>query len=427
MSEWQEYRLDEIGQVVGGGTPSSTVKTYWGGNVGWITPADLSGYQFKHIGNGSKNITELGLKKSSAKLHPKNTVLMTSRAPIGYLAIADKPVATNQGFQSIRCNEDIADYNFIYYLLSAYKEGIALIASGATFPEVSNGKLKQYKIKLPPLQTQKKIAKILSYYDDLIENNLKSINLLEETARLAYEELFLCFSVDGKKLDINPKSGLPFGWKKVKINSLISYYIGGGWGEETSSDDYSDKAFVVRGTDIDDIPFGKLKGVPLRYHKSSNLYSRKLQNKDIIFEVSGGSKTEGVAKTLLMTDGLLGQFNSDVMCASFCKLVRPKEQYLGNILHLSFKYLRRSKATEVFEVRSASNIINYNWEAFIKHQDLIMPKRDVLYDFDKKVDALVNEIYNLGHQNQLLKNAQDILLPRLMTGIINTNYMDIAE
>jgi type I restriction enzyme S subunit len=366
------------------------------------------------------------LKKSSAKLHPKNTVLMTSRAPIGYLAIADKPVATNQGFQSIRCNEDIADFNFIYYLLGAYKEGIALIASGATFPEVSGGKVRQYKIKLPPLPTQQKIAKILSNHDDLIENNLKRIKLLEESARLTYEEWFLRFRIDGKKLEIDPEFDLPIGWRKVKVNSLVSYYIGGGWGEESISDKFSDEAYVIRGTDIDDIPYGNLGGAPLRCHKASNLASRKLQNKDIVFEVSGGSRTEGVAKSLLMTDNLLEQFNNDVMCASFCKLVRPKEQYLGNILLLSFKYLRSTKATEVFEIKGASSIINYNWEAFIKHQDLIMPSHDVLLNFDKKVDVLVNEIYNLGHQNQLLKEARDILLPRLMTGMIDTDDMDIA-
>jgi len=96
------------------------------------------------------------------------------------------------------------------------------------------------------------------------------------------------------------------------------------------------------------------------------------------------------------------------------------------MLHLSFKYLRRSKATEVFEIKSASSIINYNWEAFIKHQDLIMPSNDILLSFDKRADALINEIYNLGHQNQLLKEARDILLPRLMTGMIDTDDMDIA-
>ena len=316
------------------------------------------------------------------------------------------------------------DPKFSYYLMQCFD--FSDFNGGGAVPTLNRNVLKSLKVDVPPLQTQQKIAKILSNYDDLIENNLKRIKLLEESARLTYEEWFLRFRIDGKKLEIDPETKLPFGWKKVKVNSLVSYYIGGGWGEESISDDFSDKAYVIRGTDINDIPYGNLEGAPLRCHKASNLASRKLQNKDIIFEVSGGSKTEGVAKTLLMTDNLLEQFNNDVMCASFCKLVRPKEQCLGNLLHLSFKYLRNSKATEVFEIKSASSIINYNWEAFIKHQDLIMPSHDVLLNFDKKVDVLVNEIYNLGHQNQLLQEARDILLPRLMTNVIDTDELDIA-
>ena len=112
---------------------------------------------------------------------------------------------------------------FIYYLLEAYKEGIASIASGATFPEVSGSKLKQYKINLPTLPIQQKIAKILSNYDDLIENNFKRIKLLEESARLTYEEWFLRFRIDGKKLDINPSIDLPFGWEKKSVTECVAF------------------------------------------------------------------------------------------------------------------------------------------------------------------------------------------------------------
>jgi type I restriction enzyme S subunit len=357
-------------------------------------------------------------------------ILFTTEAPLGEVALikSDEKIAIAQRIILLRADQDKVIPDFLFYSLRGpigYNR-VQQKGTGTTVLGIKNPELKKVILPIPPLPTQQKIAKILSNYDDLIENNLKRIKLLEESARLTYEEWFLRFRIDGKKLEIDPESGLPFGWRRVKVNSLVSYYIGGGWGEESISDDFSDKAYVIRGTDIDGIAYGKLEGAPLRYHKTSNLASRKLQNKDIVFEVSGGSKTEGVAKSLLITNNLLKQFNTNVMCASFCKLVRPKEQYLGNMLHLSYKYLRRSKATEVFEIKSASSIINYNWEAFIKHQDLIMPSHDTLIDFDKKVDVLVNGIYNLGHQNQLLKEARDILLPRLMTGMIDTDDMDIA-
>ena len=426
MSEWQEVRLgDVLDKIVGGGTPSKENPSYWdGGDIFWCSVKDMSDDKFRIL-QTKDTITLDGLNNSSANLIPKGTVITATRMGLGRAFINETDMAINQDLKALIPNSNINN-KYLLWTIILYRNYIEMLGNGATVKGIRLETLKNIKINLPPLPAQQKIAKILSNYDDLIENNLKRIKLLEESARLTYEEWFLRFRIDGKKLEIDSDTKLPFGWKKVKVNSLVSYYIGGGWGEESISDDFSDKAYVIRGTDINDIPYGNLEGAPLRCHKASNLASRKLQNKDIIFEVSGGSKTEGVAKTLLMTDNLLEQFNNDVMCASFCKLVRPKEQCLGNLLHLSFKYLRNSKATEVFEIKSASSIINYNWEAFIKHQDLIMPSHDVLLNFDKKVDVLVNEIYNLGHQNQLLQEARDILLPRLMTNVIDTDELDIA-
>ena len=387
MSEWREYRLDEIGQVVGGGTPSSKVNAYWNGNVGWVTPADLSGYQFKHIGNGSRDITELGLKKSSAKLHPKNTVLMTSRAPIGYLAIADKPVATNQGFQSIRCNEDIADFNFIYYLLGAYKEGIALIASGATFPEVSGGKVRQYKIKLPPLPIQQKIAKILSNYDDLIENNLKRIKLLEESARLTYEEWFLRFRIDGKKLDIDPETSLPFEWEKKKLGDYFPIVTG---------------------------------------KKDANIQTN--DGKYPFFTCSQGTYKTDVysfdAEAIILAGN--GEFNVKYYRGKFEAYQRnyvliPDDR---NYLFLLFLFMKHYLKEITYGSKGA--VIKYLTKDMIENANFIEPAEELLVDFNKLIVPIFYEIENLDHQNQLLKEARDILLPRLMTGMIDTDDMDVA-
>ena len=117
MSEWSIKRINDFAEIVAGGTPSTSVDEYWNGNIGWITPADLSNYKYRYISNGERNITELGLKKSSACLLPKNTVLLSSRAPIGYVAIAETELATNQGFKNLISDEEKVDYRFIYYWL----------------------------------------------------------------------------------------------------------------------------------------------------------------------------------------------------------------------------------------------------------------------------------------------------------------------
>ena len=134
----------------------------------------------------------------------------------------------------------------------------------------------------------------------MIENNLKRIKLLEEKAQLTYEEWF---SV----------KGTPNSWNEYKLGELIDFHIGGGWGEEFQTEGFPDPAYVIRGTDMDNLPLGSIENVPNRWHKVSNLKSRRLQHGDIVFEVSGGSSYEGVAKTLLITEGLLNQFDGDVM------------------------------------------------------------------------------------------------------------------
>lgn len=117
MKEWKNCTLGELGNIVGGATPSTKkFENYEGGTIPWITPKDLSGFLERYIAQGERNITEAGLRSCSAQLLPKHSILFSSRAPIGYIAIAACEVCTNQGFKSIIPNNDV-DYMFLYYLL----------------------------------------------------------------------------------------------------------------------------------------------------------------------------------------------------------------------------------------------------------------------------------------------------------------------
>ncbi len=133
---WKWVKLGEVGQVVAGGTPSTKVKEYFDGNIAWITPADLTGYKIKYISHGRRNLTELGLKNSSARLVPKNSVLFSSRAPIGYVAIAANDISTNQGFKNLVPNE-VVNCEYVYYYLKSAKQLAEKNASGTTFKEIS--------------------------------------------------------------------------------------------------------------------------------------------------------------------------------------------------------------------------------------------------------------------------------------------------
>ena len=141
----------------------------------WITPKDLAGFSGRFISRGERNITELGLNSCSTQLMPAHTVLFSSRAPIGYIAITERELCTNQGFKSVIPNENI-DYMFLYYLLKYNKEKIQNLGSGTTFKEVSGSTMRGIEVSVPDsIEEQRQIASVLSVLDDKLEKN-KEIN-----------------------------------------------------------------------------------------------------------------------------------------------------------------------------------------------------------------------------------------------------------
>ena len=174
MTEWKECTIADLGTVVGGATPSTKdPENYENGNIPWITPKDLSNYSDRYISHGERNITAKGLNSCSAQLMPKHTVLFTSRAPIGYVAIANTELCTNQGFKSVIPNEH-TDYLFLYYLLKYNKDKIEGLGSGTTFKEVSGSTMRGITVRVPKsLQIQKTIGSYLDHIDTKIEINRK--------------------------------------------------------------------------------------------------------------------------------------------------------------------------------------------------------------------------------------------------------------
>lgn len=179
MAEWIECKISDIGTVVGGATPSTKKKeNYDNGKIAWITPKDLSTFSGRYINRGERNITEIGLKSCSTQLLPKGTVLFSSRAPIGYVAIAANEVCTNQGFKSVIPNENM-DPLFLFYLLKYNKDAIEGMGSGTTFKEVSGNTMKNIVVRVPTdIKLQKQISHLLGSIDDKIEENLRINNNL---------------------------------------------------------------------------------------------------------------------------------------------------------------------------------------------------------------------------------------------------------
>ena len=172
---WMFARLKHIGEVIGGGTPKTSIDEYWDGDIPWLTPADLSGYEDMHISTGARTITELGLKSSSAQLLPENAILYSSRAPIGYIAIAANPISTNQGFKSV------VPYNslmspYLYYCLKARTSDIVRRATGTTFKEISGSEMAETIVPLPPINEQQRIFDKATKLLEVLSTIEKSLN-----------------------------------------------------------------------------------------------------------------------------------------------------------------------------------------------------------------------------------------------------------
>ena len=207
--EFTKYKLNELGTFFSGGTPSTKNSEYWDGNIPWITPRDLSGYKCKYISSGERSITELGLQKSSAILIPKRSVLMSSRAPIGYVVINENEVTTNQGFKSINCNEDKCLNEYMYYWIKNNVDYIISKSNGSIFKEISGTSFKELIVKVPSLINQTKIVNILSKIDKKIELNNEINNNLYELGDTLYKNYYSQY--DGN---------LPYGYTYKKLNEV---------------------------------------------------------------------------------------------------------------------------------------------------------------------------------------------------------------
>ncbi|MEQ8679697.1 MAG: restriction endonuclease subunit S [Cyclobacteriaceae bacterium] len=219
-------RIKDIGQIVSGSTPKSGQKEYWNGNIPWVTPKEISALQSPYLDTTERRITEAGYRSSSTILLPKNSILFTSRAPIGLVAINSMEVCTNQGFKSIIL-KDNAYPLYVYYVLKSNVRQLNSLGTGTTFKELSKTTFENFEIPLPSLHDQIKIATVLEKIEKLITHRKQSLKLLDELVISTFLEMFGDPMVNPNGYDIKPLSF--FGtWKSggTPSRSIKDYFNG---------------------------------------------------------------------------------------------------------------------------------------------------------------------------------------------------------
>ena len=413
MEGWKEYKLNELGKLNRGKSKHRprNEPSLFGGKYPFVQTGDIKSSNF-YVTEYSQTYSEKGLAQS--KLWKKGTLCITIAANIAETGILGIDACFPDSIIGFVADEKKSDVKFVKYHFDLLKIHLQSISQGTTQDNLSQEKLLKFDFTVPiDVNHQRRIASILSAYDDLIEVNNQRIKLLEETARELYKEWFVRMRFPGHK-EAKFVKGVPKDWNIKPIGKVIDYYIGGGWGNDIQDNQFATSGYVIRGTDIPGVRIGKANREVYRFHKTSNMKSRELIEGDIVFETAGGSEGQPLGRTCYITQELLDSYGDKVMAASFCKQLRTTS-IPPLYLYYFLNYLYDTGMIEAFQVQS-TGISNYQFEPFLKYQEIILPNDHLMQQFHDKTLIIQKQIALLGEQNTQLRQIRDRLLPRLISG-----------
>lgn len=418
-SGWSLKKIDDCADIIGGGTPSTKKGEYWDGDIPWITPKDLSKNNSKYISSGERYISQQGLDNSSSRILPTNSLLFSSRAPIGYLAINKKPVATNQGFKSLILKKGF-DVEFFYYLFKDRTNYIKSFASGSTFQEVSASIIRNLSFLIPELEEQKSISNILSKIDQKIQINQKLNENMEKTSMTLFKSWFLDFDPvkaksEGRQTNlskeisdlfsdsfVNSRLGkIPKGYEIDTIKRKYNISIGKTPSRKNSEWFSEDKQ---------NIPW-----VSIRDMGDSGTYinntSEYLTNDAITKHNIKIIPENTVILSFKLTVGRVSITNKQVSTNEAIAHFVPKDKLLN--YPFTFCLLKSIRYESISGTSSIANAIN---SKIIKNMELIFPNKPLLSIFNNICEPFFKKIKLNILENENLITIRDLLLPNLISG-----------
>lgn len=395
---WKEVKIEELGTIGRGKSKHRprNANFLFGDKYPFVQTADVKGSEYK-IYNYSQMYSEAGLAQS--KLWPKGTLCITIAANIADAAILGIDACFPDSVVGFIPNPSKSDVRFVKYLFDLLQVRIKKISQGAAQDNLSLEKIRTLNFQVPPLETQKKIASILSGYDDLIENNLKRIKILEEMAQQTYEEWFVRMRFPGhESATMNPETGLPEGWKQCRMGEILNFTNGFAF----KSKDYVENGVYsivtiknVQEGYFENSKFDKILEIPSKVKES-----QRLNTGDLVMSLTGnvGRLCFVYGENLLLNQRV---------CKIDCKAIG----FVYCTLRSSYF---KNKIENLANGAAQQNLSTIDMENLI----IDFPKNELIDDFESFVNPIFNSILNLNIQNQRLREARDIFLPRLMMGMI---------
>lgn len=380
----QKYKLKDISKIVSGATPLTKKAEFYNGDISWITPKDLSGYNHKYIYSGSRMITKEGYNSCATTLLPKGSVLFSSRAPIGYVAIAGKELCTNQGFKSFICNEKIISNQYLYYYLKYNTKIFEKLGNGSTFKEISLTTLSNYEIEIPSVEEQNKIIKELVLLDEKYENNCSLLSQLEDFIELTYIKYF-------ERND--------FTYINTHLSNLIDIITGGT--PSTQNETYWKNGIYNWYT-------------PTDITSCKTIVSNKSEKKISILGLANSGAKLIPANSILMTSrATIGQSiinNFEATTNQGILGLIPKDENIS-ILHLFF-WIKRN-------VNLISSISNGSTFKELYKKDFEKLSININYDleinFKKDVESVYNLYKSVNTENQLISELKNKILEKIFS------------
>jgi len=408
---WEEVTLKEITlKIASGSTPTGGKGSYKEEGITLIRSMNV--YNFEFLYKDLAYIDDKQAKKLSNVIIEKNDILLNiTGASVGRCTIVPNhllPARINQHIMIIRANPNIVNSNYLLYLLNSiyYKSKLLLLSeTGTTREALTKDDISNFKLNLPPLKTQNKIAKILSNYDDLIENNNKQIKLLEEYARVTYEEWFVRLKFpDYENVDV--VDGVPEGWEISSINKITSFVNGFAF----QSNDFQDSGNSII----------KIKNIG---NRSIDIFNTDKVLNDITNKLDLKYKVNTGELLIAMTGATVGKLGF---------MPKDKKKYyinqrVGKIeskyIYYVFLFLNSKKGQQhINNIAMGAAQPNISGEDILSIKSLI-PKEKILNIFNKTMKNIYLDILNLQQQNQNLKETRDILLPQLISGKLDVDTL----
>ena len=412
--DWREVAIGDIADIVGGATPSTQDPDNFGGDIPWLTPKDLSGPHDRYIAQGARHLSQQGLDSCSAKLLPAGAVLLSTRAPVGYVAIAKNPIATNQGFRSLIVREGVSA-EYLYYWLFTHTEELERHASGSTFHELSGSALKSIKLQLPPLGEQRRIAGVLGALDDKIELNRRMAQTLEQIARALFRSWFVDFEpVRAKQaqrwspgqslpslpaqlhqlfpdqLDPSPQGPIPQGWQAATLGEIANA-----------------PRRAVKPDEIDpETPYIGLEHMPRR----SVTLSEWATAEKVASGKSEFKRGEILFGKLRPYFHKVGVAPLDGICSTDIIVIEPKApEWAAFALFVvsSDEFVAYANQTS-----TGTRMPRTNWKAMSAYE-IALPPAELADAFGQAVGAMLDWLPEGVHQSQSLALQRDALLPTL--------------